>query len=217
VDLLQSASSSNIEKLRSEHASLQERARELDESNARQLDDIKNLLQEKDILQTQYSENKDMLAEKERINSELKAALAALNTADGQDLKVQNAQLQQKVIELQEQMVDLQLKMQKAKEFIKSQDKLFKENQANQSKEGFEEAVLSLKNEIKFKEDELNRLKKQFNEFRKQTRLEQQLIFSAWSDMGTRLQRDTMSSQRSVPTSWLGQQRRTLDSQLKRR
>lgn len=71
-----------------------------------------------------------------------------------------------------------------------------------------------LKSEIQARSEEAENLKKQLHETRIQARREQQLMISAWYDMSRRTNKEV---NRAFPNSWLGQQRRTLDNQIKRR
>jgi hypothetical protein len=80
-----------------------------------------------------------------------------------------------------------------------------------------EQEVSALKSKYDSKEEENEKLKKQLHEVRIQSRREQQLIISAWYDVSRRSHKEILNSKSSYPTSWLGQQRRTLDNQLKRR
>ncbi|KAI7872978.1 hypothetical protein BDF14DRAFT_1716129, partial [Spinellus fusiger] len=195
---------------------MEQRTRYLEEQTKKQLQDINKLLLEKDMLQSQSIEQKDLLLERERQNSEMKASLAALGAKDDEPLKQQNAQLQQQIIQVQEQLHEIQIKLRKAKEFIKQQDKMLKETKLGEGIGNYDEAVASLKAELALRDEENEKLKKQLHEVRLQARREQQLIISAWYDVTRRTQRELANSKVS-PNSWLGQQRRTLDNQLKRR
>lgn len=104
--------------------------------------------------------------------------------------------------------------------FIKQQDAILKAGKSKQVNEGTEEMFAKLKEEMTRKDQEIGTLKKQVADTKLQARREQQLIISAWHSIGSRIQRDNVAGQRASaapPASWLGQQRRTLDSQLKRR
>ncbi|RUS15059.1 hypothetical protein BC937DRAFT_92954 [Endogone sp. FLAS-F59071] len=194
----------------SEHASISELREQIRQQN----EQIRKLMLEKDHLQTQQIEDKNRLLDMEKNNNQLKSNLVDLKSVGGDEvlrlLREENANLQK-------QHNEMQIKMQKAKEFIKQQDKLFKETKANQSKDNtYEEAVKSLQAEVESKSKENENLKKQIHEVRLQSRREQQLILSAWNDLGRRLQlqRDNVSSR--SPSSWLAQQRQTLGKQMKR-
>ncbi|KAI8377720.1 uncharacterized protein BYT42DRAFT_496697, partial [Radiomyces spectabilis] len=202
--------------LKMQFKAMEEKSRNLEEQTKKQLQDINRLLLEKDMLQSQSIETKDLLLEKERLNSEMKASLAAFEAKDDEPLKQQNAHLQQQAIQQQEQIRELQVKLKKAKEFIKQQDKMLKETKMGDDAGNYDEAVASLKAELLLRDEENEKLKKQLHEHRLQTRREQQLIISAWYDVARRTHKELAHS-KVYPNSWLGQQRRTLDNQLKRR
>ncbi|ORY04846.1 hypothetical protein K493DRAFT_48989 [Basidiobolus meristosporus CBS 931.73] len=220
-----------INKLQKEYDSLVSRNRELDAENKKQMLQINELLIEKDSVQTQNIQSKDILLEKERINSELKATLAALEsknkTGDAEPLKNQLLTESQKNLKLLEEIdkknndINMFLaKLKKAKEYIRHQDykmKMLKEKAETVPKMNYEEALTSLQAELTNRDKEVGRLKALVNETRVQAKREQQLIISAWYDLARRVQRDVAAPQRNGPTSWLGQQRRTLDIPLKRR
>ncbi|KAI7846927.1 hypothetical protein BDC45DRAFT_46354 [Circinella umbellata] len=203
-----------------EFKQVSQRTQQLEEQTKMQLQDINKLLLEKDYLQSQSIEQKDLLLEKERLNSEMKASLAAYEAKDDEPIKQQNAQLQAQTIHLQEQMRELKTKYRKAKDFIMQQDKMIKD-----SKNGIpsgdgnnDEAMAALQTELRLRDEENDKLRKQLHEVRLQTRREQQLIISAWYDVARRTQKQLVNSKVApYPNSWLGQQRGVLDSQLKRR
>ncbi|KAI8147127.1 hypothetical protein BJV82DRAFT_377349 [Fennellomyces sp. T-0311] len=198
-----------------------ERIKQLEELSKNQLQDINKLLLEKDNLQSQSIEQKDLLLDKERLNSEMKAALAAFEAKDDEPLKQQNAHLQQQTIQLQEQLRDTTIKLKKAREFIKQQDKMFKESKITEgpTSGNYDEAVTSLQAQLMMRDEEIEKLKKQLHETRLQTRREQQLILSAWVDIARRTHKELVNSKVAPLTSnsWLRQQRSVLDNQLKRR
>jgi protein HOOK3 len=80
----------------------------------------------------------------------------------------------------------------------------------------FDEAVASMKAEAGIRDEENEKLKKQLHETRLQARREQQLMISAWYDLSRKSNKEIVGA-KQYPNSWLGQQRRTLDNQLKRR
>ncbi|KAI8976066.1 hypothetical protein BDB01DRAFT_844557 [Pilobolus umbonatus] len=201
---------------RSKYSEMEEKLTQLEDQTKKQLQQINKLLLEKDILQGRSIEQKDLLLEKERMNSEMKASLAAFEAKDDEPFKQQNAHLQQQAIQLQEQMHEVQIKLKKAKEFIKQQDKMLKESELGKNSENYDEAITSLKTEIALRDDELEKLKKQIRENRIQCGREQRLIISAWYDLSRRYNKE-LNNIKVSPNSWLGQQRRTLDNQLKRR
>ncbi|RCH90407.1 hypothetical protein CU098_004405 [Rhizopus stolonifer] len=197
------------------YVELESRSKQLEEQTKKQLQDINKLLLEKDLLQGQSIEQKDLLLEKERLNSEMKASLAAFEAKGDEPFKQQNAHLQQQLIQLQEELHEVKTKLKKAKEFIKQQDKLFKDSKEQALDGNKNEAISSMKTEIAMREEEIEKLKKFLQETRIQARREQQLMISAWYDMSRRTNKEVVN--KTFPNSWLGQQRRTLDNQLKRR
>ncbi|KAG1223124.1 hypothetical protein G6F35_004859 [Rhizopus arrhizus] len=195
---------------------IEQKFKHLEEQNKKQLEDINKLLIEKDILQGRTIEQNDELREQQRLNGEMKASLAAYAAQNDDPIRQQNAHMQQQTIQLQEQLHEIQLKLKKAKEFIKQQDKMLKEAKLDGSTGNFDEAVASLKSEIALRDEETEKLKKQIHEIRLQSRREQQLIISAWYDISRRANKEILNA-KSFPNSWLGQQRLSLDNQLKRR
>ncbi|RKP05966.1 HOOK-domain-containing protein, partial [Thamnocephalis sphaerospora] len=223
--------------LEKEHAMLKTRCGELEGDNQKHLERITQLLEEKDQLQGQVVQHKDQLLQKEQNNSDLKRTLAVLeskeqNSADQirQQLMLEtqkSVRAQDQITQQQEQIQQLQIKMQKAKEFIRQQDRMFKETKAssNAPQETFEEAVTSLRAELKASHEEVARLKAQLADRNTNMRREQQLMISAWYELGRRMQSSNLAKnhrpgatpQTPAPVSWLGQQRRTLDIQTRRR
>ncbi|KAF1804766.1 hypothetical protein FB192DRAFT_1420299 [Mucor lusitanicus] len=195
---------------------LEAKSNALEEQTKKQLQDINKLLLEKDILHGQSLEQKDLLLVTERMNSDLKESLAAFKAKDDEPFKQKNVELQQQLIKLQEELYSNKKKLINSKQFISQQDKLIKELRQQGESGNFDEAVKSLQTEVKMREEEIEKVKRQLHETRNQNRREQQLMISAWYDMSRRANRDVVNNKAS-PISWLGQQRRTLDNQLKRR
>jgi protein HOOK3 len=102
--------------IRSKYNELETKSKQLEEQVKKQLQDINKLLLEKDHLKNQSIEQKDLLLEKERLNSEMKASLAAFEAKDDEPLKQRNAQLQQQLIQLQEELHELKRKHRNAQE-----------------------------------------------------------------------------------------------------
>ncbi|KAG2229530.1 hypothetical protein INT48_006921 [Thamnidium elegans] len=205
-----------MDDIRNKHDAIDQKSKYLEEQTKKQLQDINKLLLEKDLLQSQSIEQKDLLLEKERLNSEMKASLAAFEAKDDEPFKQHNAQLQQQIIQLQEQLHELNVKHRKAKEFIKQQDKMLKESKLGDQPGNFDEAITSLKAEAALRDEEYEKIKKQLHETRLQSRREQQLMISAWYDLSRKSNKEIVSA-KSSPSSWLGGQRHILDNQLKRR
>lgn len=105
-----------LDDIRTKYDEIDKKSKYLEEQTKKQLQDINKLLFEKDLLQGQSIEQKDLLLEKERLNSEMKASLAALGAKDDEPLKQLNAQLQQQTIQLQEELHDQKTKLKKARD-----------------------------------------------------------------------------------------------------
>lgn len=107
--------------IRSKYPEMEQKCKQLEEQTKKQLEDINKLLIEKDVLQGRSIVQKDELREQQKLNSEMKASLAAYAAQNDDPVKQQNAHLQQQAIQLQEQLHEVQLKLKKAKEVRKNQ------------------------------------------------------------------------------------------------
>ncbi|RCH77927.1 hypothetical protein CU098_003469, partial [Rhizopus stolonifer] len=168
------------ENMRNKYNEMELKSKQLEEQTKKQLEDINKLLIEKDILQGRSLEQKDELREQQRLNNEMKASLATYAGQSDNQATQQSAYLQQNAIQLQEQLHEVQLKLKKAKEFIKQQDKMLKESSLGEGPGDSNETIVALKSEIVLREEENEKLKNQIHEIRLQSRREQQLIMSAW-------------------------------------
>ncbi|KXS22155.1 hypothetical protein M427DRAFT_50514 [Gonapodya prolifera JEL478] len=135
----------------------------------------------------------------------------------------------------------LEKALKKAKDYIVTQDASIKElragvvNGSGTDESTFSEAVSSLRSQLESKDAEIARLrqtleetKDTLEEVRSSARREQRLVMSAWYDVGMQLQRRGMglsgqaaqSAGAKAPgspgTSWLAQQRASLDQKLRR-
>ncbi|KAG2190096.1 hypothetical protein INT46_005088 [Mucor plumbeus] len=205
-----------MDDIRIKYNELESKSNSLEEQTKKQLQDINKLLLEKDILHGQSLEQKDLLLATERVNSDLKESLAAFKAKDDEPFKQKNAEMQQQLIKLQEDLHSVNNKLKQSKEFIKKQNALLSDIKRDAETGNFDEAVNSLKTEVEMRNEEIEKYKRQLHETRSQNRREQQLMISAWYDMSRRTNKDVVNNKAS-PISWLGQQRRTLDNQLKRR
>ncbi|EPS38951.1 hypothetical protein H072_7283 [Dactylellina haptotyla CBS 200.50] len=184
---------------------LEERDRIIQETR-KQLDDrppisvstgdasINKLLVEKDELQRQIADLKDTLLDCEKSNGELKTSLAAI----GGSTEGRHGELEKRVLQLQDKLEDRREKAIKAREHIKKQNTTIKELQdelevakttgAN-GKNGADYESLLARKEILMKEVDL--------------------MTSAWYDITSRLQSNTVTlgRRKDAPVSWLGKQR----------
>ncbi|KAI8855168.1 hypothetical protein BC829DRAFT_1770 [Chytridium lagenaria] len=114
---------------------------------------INKLSKEKDGLEGQCMELKDMIHQHERTSSDLKAALAALESkgqsADETTQKLATAT--QKIVQLTEQNTKLHKALKEAKKHILSQDKQIKDHKAVVPKDNFAEAIASYESMIRIR------------------------------------------------------------------
>ncbi|CAG8690009.1 13257_t:CDS:10 [Cetraspora pellucida] len=153
------------------------------------------------ILETRI---KELEAEKEELknrNEELNSFIRNLEGMSEDDLKSQNVQLHQQIAEKTK-------KIEASKQLIKGQHDII---------DNYKIREAQIESERKAYAEEINHLKQSNEEARQRAAKEMNLITSAWFSMGRRIQGDHVFLQRQGPTSFLGQQRMILDTQLKRR
>ncbi|KAF3161215.1 hypothetical protein TWF225_001558 [Orbilia oligospora] len=158
---------------------------------------ISKLINEKDDLQRTIADLKDTLLDSEKGNGELKATLAAI----GGSREGQHGELEKRVLQLQDKLEDRREKAIKAREHIKKQNTTIKELQDEidtartsdrSGKKGADYETLAARNEILMKEVDL--------------------MTSAWYDITSRLQSNTVTlgRRKEAPVSWLGKQRQAV-------
>ncbi|KAL0947284.1 hypothetical protein HGRIS_013404 [Hohenbuehelia grisea] len=194
----------DVEKLRKQN-------KELSDKNRMQLEQVNGLLLEKVTLQSEGIGQREMMLQRERAIGDLRASLSGKDVPE--DIKAKMLALHEDNISLKESVKSSQEKLQKARQFIKSQDKLFKEEQAAKTiatPAMFEEAEASFKSQIKILEEELTRQKQRLVETTKRFRREQELMIGAIHDHGMRQARGQLSGGQKTTSqaeSWLGKQR----------
>ncbi|KAG0367622.1 HOOK-domain-containing protein [Gamsiella multidivaricata] len=204
--------SKELSELQEAHAQLTEKAASLEEENKRYLSQLNQVLTEKDGMSKIELEQRDKMIQQERTQLG-----QAKESHTKEQLELKNQHLEEQIEQMKAQVSQYSYKLQRAREFIMQQDTRIKENSmANQSADGYSEAVTSLKSELLTKEEEVESLKRQMREMQIQVRREQQLMTSAWHDHLKKGLRDNILSQhqRNAPTSWLGVQRHVFSSQL---
>ncbi|GAA6064121.1 hypothetical protein JCM10212_004968 [Sporobolomyces blumeae] len=173
---------------------------------------MERLLLDKIDLQGDGISQREKMLEREREFGSSQSASQA-EKAKMAELQTENATLQGQIDEMQE-------KLQKAKAFIKSQDKLFREAHVAEQHGNFEEAEQSYQQQIQQLREELERQKLNSTELENNYRREHDLILSAWHDMSMRHLREKVVSSSSAvgstgaggereyqPQSWIKQQR----------
>ncbi|GAA5963914.1 hypothetical protein JCM21900_001145 [Sporobolomyces salmonicolor] len=176
-----------------------------------QIDQVNKLLLEKISLQGDGISQREKMLERERDNFKASSSGKGMSEAD----QARVADLENSNSQYREQVQDLQDKLQKAKAFIKQQDKLFKEAHAAEQHGTFDDAEQSYQQQISQLRDELERQKINSAEIEATYHREQQLMLSAWHDLGMKAMRQGIASSSSAsapgkpyqPQSWLSQQR----------
>ncbi|KAH7927726.1 HOOK-domain-containing protein [Leucogyrophana mollusca] len=199
---------------------LKSQIKELNEKNRMQLEQINALLMEKMNLQSEGIGQREKMLQRERDFGDLRASISGRDVPE--DIKTRLLTMHEDNLIVKEQLKTAQDKLAKARQFIKSQDKLFKEEQAklaNYSTGSFGEAEESFRAQIKGLEEDVERQKRLLVEARKRYQVEQELMVSAIHSFGMDRLRNPMgmpSKGRPVPTAWLGQQRKNLGQVLRR-
>lgn len=114
VNLLENASKDGVP--RNDFDLAEMKAKRLEEQFKKQLHELNKLALEKDVLETENKKYKDQLAEKERINKEIKNALQVIGQGDGESIRQQCAALTSNDVKLQEVQFKLKQKIQDLKQ-----------------------------------------------------------------------------------------------------
>ncbi|KAH9001427.1 HOOK-domain-containing protein [Lactarius akahatsu] len=190
---------------------LKQQLREASEKNKMQLEQINSLLLEKVNLQSEGIGQREKMLQRERDFGDLRASMSGKGVPE--DVKSRVLGLHEDNVQLKEQLKTVQDKLTKARTFIKSQDKLFKEEQAKLrgiSPSGALEETDS-RTRVRILEDEVKRQQRLLSEAHHRYRREQELMLGAVHGLGMHTARDPFGrshqQSRASPTSWLGQQR----------
>ncbi|KAI3649555.1 hypothetical protein MP228_005187 [Amoeboaphelidium protococcarum] len=187
-----------------------DRQQEVESLNLR----VNQLLSEKDTLYREHLQLKDKLLELEKVNLTLNQYS---KIGRSQDQQVQ--QLQTALSEAQSQVMKLQLQ-------VKENQSLRSSSENAQLDAG---AVDALQAQVKAKDDECQKLFRDFEDFKVMTSREQKIIVQAWYELGTQMQKfgtssggmrsaSSFGSRVGSPISWMNQQRKTvLESPIKKR
>ncbi|KAF8803622.1 HOOK-domain-containing protein [Phlegmacium glaucopus] len=189
---------------------LRKQNKELSEKNRMQLEQVNALLLEKVTLQSEGIGHREKMLQRERDFSDLRASIAGKDLPE--DIKQRLLSMHEENLNLKESHKTLIDKLNKAKQFIKSQDKLFKEqhatNVATVSQGNFEEAEASFRSQIKILEEERDRLKQEIRDLKERYRREQELMLSTIHSIGMKNARQHLRAPlRTEKTSFLGIQR----------
>lgn len=220
VDILASLRESvNEDKaaLETEGERLRKQIKDLGEKNRLQLEQINTLLLEKVNLQSEGIGQREKMLQRERAFMDLRASISGRDVPE--DVKARLLALHEENQNVKEQLKTTQEKLAKAKQFIKSQDKLFKEEQAKLasiSSNYSEDGEGSPQAQVKNLKEEVTRLKSQCIEQEKQYMFEFSQMSAVIINSGMFRLRSTPTQNRPAPTAWLGQQRKNLGHALQR-
>ncbi|KAG6910913.1 hypothetical protein DXG01_006596 [Tephrocybe rancida] len=199
---------------------LKKQNKDLGDKNRMQLEQVNALLLEKVNLQSEGIGHREKMLQRERDFGDLRASISGKDIPE--DIKARLLALHEENVNLKEQNKTSLEKLNKAKAFIKSQDKLFKEQHAASASSApglFEEAEASFRSQIKVLEEEVVRHKALLAESTMRYRREQELMLSAIHEYGMRNVRAHMGSaqtQTREPTAWLGNLRKTMGHTVQR-
>ncbi|CAE6375269.1 unnamed protein product [Rhizoctonia solani] len=186
---------------------------ELKDKNKMQLEQVNTLLMEKISLQNEGIGQREKMLERERHFGDLRASLGGKELPE--EAKAKFLSLHEETVQLKEQLKTLQERYQKARAFIKDQDKLFKEqNKSSGGPATFEEAE-NHRSQMKIVEEELERYKRLLKEAVQRYQQEQTLMLGIIQRHGMNVTRGHLKQpQRAAPSSWLGQQRKNIGQSL---
>ncbi|KAH7341569.1 HOOK protein-domain-containing protein [Rhizoctonia solani] len=188
----------------------------LKDKNKMQLEQVNTLLMEKVSLQNEGIGQREKMLERERHFGDLRASLGGKELPE--EAKAKFLALHEETVQLKEQLKTVQEKYQKARAFIKDQDKLFKEqNKSSGSPQATFEEAESHRSQMKIAEEELERYKRLLREAVQRYQQEQTLMLSIIQRHGMNVTRGHLKQpQRAAPSSWLGQQRKNIGQSLQR-
>ncbi|KAL4074574.1 HOOK protein-domain-containing protein [Scleroderma yunnanense] len=219
VDILASLRESvNEDKagLEAEAERLKKQIKELTEKNRMQLEHVNTLLLEKVNLQSEGIGQRERMLQRERDFGDLRASISGRDVPE--DIKARLLALHEESQNVKEQLKTTQEKLAKAKQFIKSQDKLFKEEQAklaSMSSNNSEDGEGNLQTQVKNLTEEVARIKARCIEQEKQHLFEFSQMSAVILNAGMfrcRNSPNVSAKDRQAPASWLGQQRKNVSS-----
>ncbi|KAK7023834.1 HOOK protein-domain-containing protein [Favolaschia claudopus] len=203
--------------LEADVARLVQQNKELGDKNRMQLEQVNALLLEKVNLQTEGIGHREKMLQRERDFGDLRATLSGKDLPE--DIKSRLLALHEENVNLKESSKTAQAQLAKARTFIKSQDKLFKEQHAAQALSvapgTFEEAEASFRSQIRILEEDVSRQKRLMSDSMKRYKREQELMLGAIHALGMRTARNHLNVPQQ-PSSWMSVQRKTLSHTLSR-
>ncbi|KAJ1909299.1 hypothetical protein IWQ60_011247 [Tieghemiomyces parasiticus] len=222
LDSLKLQSGADLAALKQEHELLQSWYNDLEAGAKDKEARISRLLTEKDQLQQESIQNKDLLLEKERANSELKEALINLRGKDqGEEvefLKAQLVDLHQDKSRMQQEILQYEIRTKKLRTLIANQEEALKESKGRPQESDYTEAIGSLKQALQSKARELDTLKHEFTTHVQTANREYRHLLSAWYNAGNQIFQLQQRAARTphTPSSWMAHQRNGLSIKLQR-
>ncbi|KIR51621.1 hypothetical protein I315_05844 [Cryptococcus gattii Ru294] len=184
---------------------LKEQIEALREKDRQNLEEIKILLKDKVNLQTVSIDQREKALEKEEFG-ELKTSMSASGVS---------AEAQQKLLGLHERNIKLSAEV---KDLQDKLDVLSTSGDTHTYEHSpFEQAQIAYEKQITSLQEEVTKLKESKATLKKQYDLEQQLMLTAWHDLGQKMVRGHLhvamsgakrSQAKPMPNGWLGRQRR---------
>ncbi|KAF9452820.1 HOOK-domain-containing protein [Macrolepiota fuliginosa MF-IS2] len=189
--------------------------KELGEKNKMQLEQVNALLMEKVNLQSESIGHREKMLQRERDFGDLRASISGKDLPE--DIKARLLAMHEENLVLKENVKAANEKLAKARQFIKEQDKLFKEQHAANAgsipANAFEEAEASFRSQIKILEEEVERQKGILLERAQWYRREQEIMLSAIHSAEMKELRRHVGSEppsKHVATAWLPMLRNTV-------
>ncbi|KAG8973828.1 hypothetical protein FRC05_008248 [Tulasnella sp. 425] len=189
--------------------------REFRDKNKMQLEQINGLLMEKVTLQTESIGVREKMLEREKVFGDLRSVIQGKDLPE--EAKARFLALHEENVQLKEQVKTVQDKLLKAKQFIKSQDKLFNEQAKAKAGEAAQasaaETETALRAQMKAMVENNEKTKTILRRTQEQARRESQLMLSAYHELGMQVARQHLGNQRqqrAAPSSWLAQQRQQI-------
>ncbi|SCZ96335.1 BZ3500_MvSof-1268-A1-R1_Chr8-2g10125 [Microbotryum saponariae] len=222
LDILKSLRASvatEKEALTAEVERLKTSLRDAEDKVQMQMSQVNTLLMDKVSMQNDGISQRKQMLEQEKESSHLRTSLMSKNMSEEDRARV--GALQEENDKAAAEVKDLKEKLLKAKAFIKNQDKLLRERHAAAINVGCsetfgtsdgmgEEAEQAQRSQIAQLKEDLERQKNNMAEVEARYRREQQLMLSAWHELGMCTMREGVANAghtKSQPASWMGQQR----------
>ncbi|KXN90466.1 hypothetical protein AN958_04138 [Leucoagaricus sp. SymC.cos] len=188
--------------------------KELTDKNRMQLEQVNTLLMEKVTMQSENIGHREKMLQREKDFGDLRASISGKDLPE--DIKARLLSLHEENLVLKESNKTANDKLAKARQFIKEQDKLFKEQHASNANSipanAFEEAEASFRSQIKVLEEEIEHQKRTLLFLR-----EQELMLSVIHAAEMKKLRQQVSSVpqlKPTPTAWLPALRNTVSVPL---